>query len=122
MSYYPGCDDNDDLGDSPEIKAIDAAYAERARVESELAALCAEPSPWYVLGVYHANAADATTVRGLATDKRLRQLQRIDVRIAALLLDINDEFPDDVGGYDPDAVIDAEWHAREADEMRQEIA
>ena len=109
MSYYPGCDDNDDSNESPEQTALDAAYAERASVQSELDALCAEPSPWYVLGVYIPNAGDATTVRGLATDKRLRHIERLDVRIAALLLDINGDFPEDCGGFDPDAVIDAEW-------------
>ena len=111
MSYndYPGCSDSYDSNESPEQTALDAAYAERARVQSELDALCAEPSPWYVLGVYHADATQATTVRGLATDKRLRHIERLDVRIAALLLDINGDFPEDCGGFDPDAVIDAEW-------------
>lgn len=122
MSYndYPGCSDSYDSDESPEQTELDAAYAERARVQSELDALCAEPSPWYVAGVYHSKAEDATVVRGLAIDKRMRELDRLDSWIARLRSD--SDFPEDVGGFDPDAVIDAEFHAREADEMRREIA
>ena len=122
MSYYPGCDDNDDRNESPEQLALDAAYTKRQNAANELDALALEQRATgrnIVQGVYYADQDRADRKRGEITERCMNDIDRLDATIARLSLADDDEFPEDVGGYDPDAVIDAEWHAREADEMRQ---
>lgn len=110
MSYYPGCDDNDDSSESPEQLALDAAYTKRANAAAELDALALEQRTHgrnIVQGVYYADHDRADIARGRITERCMSDMDRMDAEITRLTLD--DEFPADVGGYDPDAVIDAEW-------------
>ena len=125
MSYndYPGCSDSYDSNESPEQLALDAAYTKRQNAANELDALALEQRTHgrnIVQGVYYADHDRADIERGRITERCMSDMDRMDAEIARLTLD--DEFPEDVGGYDPDAVIDADWHAREADEMRREVA
>ena len=111
MSYndYPGCSDSYDSNESPERTALDEAIAKRDRINAELTQLANEGDGYTVLGQFFARIDDARFMRGLAMDRRFRDVERLDAAIAALMTEIDGEFPVDVGGYDPDAVIDAEW-------------
>lgn len=55
--------------------------AERDTVVARLKAIAAEPSPWYVEGVYVADAADCAVRRGRLIDALMRQHDRLDTAI-----------------------------------------
>lgn len=89
---YPGCSESYDDNRSIDQARLDYAMAKRAVDVDELGQLAAEGDSYTVLGHYHPNIDDARFVRGLAIDRRIRELARLDAAITAITIEILGDF------------------------------